>query len=251
MEGRTVALRPPQPAARMPVRTVQCGFRRPSVTALRRGSRVKNKSVRRPSVSWVVAIVAVVLAASGTAIAATKLVSGDSLIKRGSLSGNRLRKHTLTGTQINLNKLGKVPSANRADVAATALSATDATHAKSADNATTVGGRSIRWLLVNPAGTIVSQSGGFTVSRPTAAAGYYIVDAGSPAGGHAILVSSGGAGDTGFRGSPVAAPCGTGPDGIDCSMLSPGANNGDNIVVVTFSINNTTTEDHSYYLTVY
>jgi hypothetical protein len=59
-----------------------------------------------------VALAALVLAASGTAIAATNMVSGDRLIKKGSLSGNRLRKHTLTGMQINLSKLGKVPSAS-------------------------------------------------------------------------------------------------------------------------------------------
>ena len=84
----------------------------------------------------VVAMIALVLAASGTAIAATKLVSGDKLIKKGSLSGNRLRKHTLTGTQINLKKLGKVPSAKNADFANSAGSATSATSATNATNAT-------------------------------------------------------------------------------------------------------------------
>ena len=92
----------------------------------------------------VVAMIALVLAASGTAIAATKLVSGDKLIKKGSLSGNRLRKHTLTGTQINLKKLGKVPSAKNADFAnsaGSATSATSATNATNATNADTVGGQ--------------------------------------------------------------------------------------------------------------
>ena len=89
---------------------------------------------RRPSGAMVVAIIALVLAASGTAIAAG-LVSGDKLIKKGSLSGNRLRKHTLTGTQINLKKLGKVPSAKKADFAKSAGSATSATNATNATNA--------------------------------------------------------------------------------------------------------------------
>jgi hypothetical protein len=78
----------------------------------------------------VVALLALVVAMTGTAIAAT-LVSGDSLIKKGSLSGNRLKKHTITGTQVKLSKLGKVPSATKAD------SATNANHATSATNATT------------------------------------------------------------------------------------------------------------------
>lgn len=83
-------------------------------------------SIRRPSPSMVVALLALVIAASGTAIAAIKQVSGDSLIKKNSLSGNRLRNKTLTGTQINLSKLGKVPSATHADAATNATNATNA-----------------------------------------------------------------------------------------------------------------------------
>ena len=44
---------------------------------------------RRPSAAMVVSLIALVLAASGTAIAATKLVNGDKLIKKGTLSGSR------------------------------------------------------------------------------------------------------------------------------------------------------------------
>lgn len=79
--------------------------------------------LRRPSPSMVVALVALFFAMSGTAVAATHLVSGDSLIKKSTLSGNRLRKHTVTGTQINLSKLGKVPSAVHADNATSANTA--------------------------------------------------------------------------------------------------------------------------------
>jgi len=59
----------------------------------------------------VVAVIALVVAASGTAVAASHLVNGDSLIKKGSLSGNRLHDRTLTGLQIKLSSLGTVPSA--------------------------------------------------------------------------------------------------------------------------------------------
>jgi hypothetical protein len=111
---------------------------------------------RRPSASMVISLLALVVAMSGTAVAATSLVNGDKLIRRGTLSGNRLRKHTLTGTQINLKKLGTVPSAQSANTAGsagyashagsadTATSATNATHAasaSSADNAASLGGR--------------------------------------------------------------------------------------------------------------
>ena len=52
-----------------------------------------------------VALLALVLAATGTAMAASKLVSGDNLIKKGSLSGNRLRNGTVTGKQIGVSTL--------------------------------------------------------------------------------------------------------------------------------------------------
>jgi hypothetical protein len=83
-----------------------------------------------PSPAMLVALAALVVALGGTAVAATALINGDTLIKQNSLSGNRLRKHTITGTQVNLKKLGKVPSAKRADTA------TNARHATSADAAT-------------------------------------------------------------------------------------------------------------------
>jgi hypothetical protein len=66
---------------------------------------------RRPSAALVVAIIALVVAASGTALATERLVSGDSLIRKHSLSGNRLRNESITGQQIKLSSLGSVPSA--------------------------------------------------------------------------------------------------------------------------------------------
>jgi len=69
---------------------------------------------RRPSAAMVIAVMALVLAASGTAVAADHLVDGDSLIKKESVSGNRLRDHTLTGLQIKLSALGTVPNATNA-----------------------------------------------------------------------------------------------------------------------------------------
>jgi hypothetical protein len=75
---------------------------------------------RRPSGSMVVALTALVVALSGTAVAATSMGNGDNLIKPNSLSGDRLRHHALTGQQIDLSQLGQVPSARRADNAANA-----------------------------------------------------------------------------------------------------------------------------------
>jgi hypothetical protein len=122
---------------------------------------MRNVFLRRPSGAMVVAIIALVVAASGTAIAATKMVSGDKLIIKNSLSGNRLRRQTLTGaqikphsltaaqlrahtitaTQINHKKLGKVDSAKNADHATAATTAIAAVNANNASNAAELSGQ--------------------------------------------------------------------------------------------------------------
>lgn len=75
---------------------------------------------RSPSPALVISIIALVFAITGTAVAASKLVSGDSLIKKNSLSGNRLVNGSVTGKQINLATLGKVPNAANAETAGSA-----------------------------------------------------------------------------------------------------------------------------------
>jgi hypothetical protein len=62
----------------------------------------------------VVAVIALVVAASGTAFAAGTLVNGDTLIKKNSLSGDRLKDGSITGKQIKLSSLGAVPNARNA-----------------------------------------------------------------------------------------------------------------------------------------
>jgi hypothetical protein len=140
---------------------------------------------RRPTASMVVALVALVVACSGTAVAASRLVSGDQLIKKGTLSGNRLRKHTLTATQINLRKLGKVLRARAADTAGSAGyaahagsagSAGSATNATNAGNAADLGGQPASSYLTN--GDRIGTNGTVTV-------------AGTPSGATVTLFSHG------------------------------------------------------------
>ncbi len=215
-------------------------------------------SGRRPSASLVTSIVALIIAASGTAVAASPLVSGDKLIKKHSLSGNRLRNHTLTGTQINLNKLGVVPTATKAgsatnaahaDSATNATHADSATHATSADNAGTLNGNTVRWALVDASGTIVSQSGGFTVTFHSS--GVVIVKSTSKIAGHAVVVSPAVAGDAGSRGTTIAGPCGTGPEGYDCAAAEPAANDGFHALIASWDPTNTSNQPHPFYLMIY
>ena len=79
------------------------------------------KWLKRSGHATVVAYLALFLALSGGAIAVaggTK-INGSKLKKR-SVTGKKLERHTITGTEVNLNKLGQVPSAKAADTATTA-----------------------------------------------------------------------------------------------------------------------------------
>ncbi|WP_157592049.1 hypothetical protein [Solirubrobacter soli] len=80
----------------------------------------------------VVATLALFIALGGTSVAATSVISG-SKIKKNSIPGDRVKKHALTATQVDVTKLGTVPSAA---TAAHAAAADNATHAATADNAT-------------------------------------------------------------------------------------------------------------------
>jgi hypothetical protein len=66
---------------------------------------------RAPSPAMVVALVALVAALGGTAYAAGR-INGNSIEKQ-SIGGGKLKKQTLTGYQVNVNKLGEVPLAKR------------------------------------------------------------------------------------------------------------------------------------------
>jgi hypothetical protein len=66
---------------------------------------------RRPSPGLIVALIALVVALGGTAYAAQ--INGNSIQKQ-SIGGGKLKHKTLTGYQINTDKLGIVPAATRA-----------------------------------------------------------------------------------------------------------------------------------------
>jgi hypothetical protein len=66
---------------------------------------------KRPSPGLVVGMIALIVALGGTAYAAQ--INGNSIMKQ-SIGGGKLKQKTLTGYQINTNKLGTVPTAQRA-----------------------------------------------------------------------------------------------------------------------------------------
>jgi hypothetical protein len=221
---------------------------------------------RRLTYANVTATLALLFSMSGGALAANHyLINSTRQINPRVLRA--LTNHTAADTAL-FNRLATTASVAKAGVATTADSAgtagsaitagsatsaanaTNAAHATIADNATTVDGSSVRWLLVNPSGTIVSQSGGFTMSAHPAA-GDYVIDAGSPVLGHALIVNNGLAGDSAFRGMPVAGPCGPAGEALNCEALLTGADNGTHIFVGTTTIANNAQADHSFYLLLF
>jgi hypothetical protein len=178
--------------------------------------------VRRPSPAMAVAIVALIAALGGSAVA---------------------------GGVLNKQKVNNIIS-NRAPglSVASATSAENAQNAVNAQNATAVGGKSLRWLEMDPGGTILAQSGGFVLSDHSFS-GLYFIDAGSVVTGHAILVSAGWGG--GLRsGAPIAGPCGTGSAEVNCAPIEADANDGRHIEVNTSDVSNVSA-DRTFYLLVY
>jgi hypothetical protein len=72
---------------------------------------------RRVAPSSLVACLALVVALCGTTLAgyAAGKARGDQLVRKHSLSGNRLRADTITGAQVAEGSLGAVPRADHAD----------------------------------------------------------------------------------------------------------------------------------------
>lgn len=71
---------------------------------------------RRPSPAMIVALLALFVALAGTAYAA-QTINGGAIMKQ-TIGAGKLKHKTLTGYQINTNKLGIVPSARVANRAA-------------------------------------------------------------------------------------------------------------------------------------
>ena len=112
---------------------------------------MKGLWARRPSPALVIALVALVCALTGTAWAAlgknsvgTKQLKNGAVtsgkIKKEAVTANKVKKHSLTGTNINLAKLGTVPSATNATNAVNAQHAASAASATSATTAATASG---------------------------------------------------------------------------------------------------------------
>lgn len=107
------------------------------------------------------------------------------------------------------------------------------------------GTTNIKWALVKGDATIVTQTGGITITSH--AAGTYILDFNAgPINTKVIVASPAQAGgDTGSRGTVSAGPCGGTPEGSVCSV----GNDTSHLHVLTYDSAGAA-EDHSFYVAV-
>ena len=182
---------------------------------------------RRVSPATVLAAIALFVALSGTGVAAV-----SALAPANSVGTAQLRKNAVVSSKV------KNGSLLRADFKAGQLPAGPQGPAGPA-------GPGARWALVNPAGSIVAQSGGVTVAAKPGP-GQYILNFGSSVAGKLILASSGRANDPEFRGTTSAGPCGGTTEGAVCTV----GNDTNHVQVITNNPGETAREDHSFYVAV-
>ncbi len=166
--------------------------------------------IPKPSPSMVVATLSLTVAGSSGALAARALMNGDKLIKPHSLSGNRLRDHTLTGTEINLAGLGEVPSSHHADSATSAgyaASAGTAGAARVATTALSLGGIPASGFTRNDCSSLTGQIKGWAAipATPTFATGFVNLRPAYNCSGQPVQAKRVNAGgyEVRFLGSPV------------------------------------------------
>jgi len=196
--------------------------------------------MRRPSPSLVVAVIALVVALGGTAIAQS-LITGRDIrngsitgkdIRNGTITGRKVKRDSLTGRQVRESSLGQVPSAANAQ----RLGGRDADQFEPAG----------RWALIQgtaAGATVLAQSGGFAVQR--LATGTYNVDTGASASGRALTATINPIGGLGLV---IAAPCGgsaNNPGGVNCA----GVNDTTHVLAQTFTQAGAAA-DRAFYLVV-
>lgn len=157
--------------------------------------------LRLPSPSMAVSLVALSVALGGTSYAAVAITGKD--VRNSSLTGTDVRNSSLTGADVRNSAL------TGADIKNRSLSASDFRAGQLPRGATGPAGATgpqgpkgdpgaaaprTRWVLVNAAGQIEAQSGGFTVQsgyvgNPAGAAGNVYIDAGEDLSDNGIVAT--------------------------------------------------------------
>jgi hypothetical protein len=196
----------------------------------------------------VVACIALLVALTGTSIAAV-----TQLVPRNSVGPAQLRSGAVTRPKLRNNAVNTTKVANRSlraiDFAAGQLPAGPAGPQGPAGAAGPAGpaGASPRWALVAANGTIPVQSGGISITATTGAGGYYVNFGSSIAG--KLLIANSSDMDLAFGGTVLASPCGGGSDGVAC--VPAGTNTANHAFVFTSNSANTAGQPHAFYVSTF
>ena len=132
----------------------------------------------RPSPAMVLSVIALIVALAGTAYAAGK-VNGGSIVKQ-SIGGGKLKKNTLTGYQINNQKIGTVPAAKKAENVFWVVANNPA-----GPNNVTLARSNTSGVTLQEAGGAVTVNFPFSVSQCANVAGRNNAGTGNPGPGYA------------------------------------------------------------------
>lgn len=200
--------------------------------------------VVRQSPAMIVAMLALFVALTGTAVATTSALIGSAQIRNNSITGLDVKNRSLRPIDFRGSVRG--PRGLRGLTGATgAPGATGATGPPGAPNPNAANSelldgldsasfqRSVRWALVDAAGNIEHQSGG--ISMTSSSSGGYYLNFGEPVTGKLVLAL--GAYDSGFDTDLTSSPCGDtdfndgDPTNTQCAV--PGTNDVNHLYVQT------------------
>ena len=173
--------------------------------------------IRRPSPTFVVACLALLVALGGTGYAAIKLPAN-------SVTSVQVKDRSLLGKDF---KAGQLPAGPPGPVGPAGPAAAG------------------RWALVLPNGTIAAQSGGITARK--AGDGYYVLDFTSSVVGKLIFTSPARSSeDRNPPGGIQAGPCVTTQEGDSCAT----GNDPRFVAVFTYDAGSALRSDHAFYVAV-
>ena len=196
--------------------------------------------VRRPSPAIVISCLALLVALSGTSVAAI------SQIPRGSVGTLQLKRNAVTSAKINPNavrtghvlngsllsedfKAGQIPAGPQGPAGAA--------------GATGPAGPQGRWAHVSGTGTILAQSGGTTVNT-TGTGVYFVSFTGATIIDKPVLATASRTSSSVYH-YVTASPCGGPPQGVACAT-----NNNTNTVLVNTLTEAGTLSNASFYVMV-
>lgn len=209
------------------------------------------RRLRRPSPATVVACLALAISLGGTGYAAIRLAPnsvGTAQLKDNAVISSKVANFSLKKADFAPGQLPRGPVGPRGPAGAVgpagAAGAAGPAGPAGPTGPTGAAGPTAKWALVRSDGGIQAQSGGITLTAHST--GIYILNAGSAVTGKAFVASGAAGDDTTDRGLIAAVPCGGPPEGIACST----GNDTSHFEVVTKSTDNTTPQNHSFYVAV-